>query len=393
MKKAVMYGAGNIGRGFIGQVFSLSGYEVAFVDVNMAVIDALNAEKSYPLRIVTNEGETNTKVENVYGVNGNDIEAVSKTIAEADIMATAVGVNILKFIAPVLAQAFTYRWESGNMTPLDVIVCENKIEANEYLKGLIAEKLDEKGKALLEEKIGFVEASIGRMVPVMTAEQKAEHPLLVLVEPYCELPVDKSAFKNTIPDLVNLQPFSPFEFFIKRKLYIHNMGHATSAYLGALKGCSYIYEAMGYDNIKDCVKAAMLESAAMLSKDYDVPYAELEAFVCDLIERFGNKALGDTIVRVGGDPKRKLSDADRFFGAVKDCVKAGLPFDHIICGIAAAMYFCPETDATAPEIQAEIAEKGVRSFVLARVAELDEAQQTKVCDAIVAAYNAIGAAK
>lgn len=390
MKKAVMYGAGNIGRGFIGQVFSLSGYQVSFIDVNMTVIDALNAENAYPLRIVSNEGETNTVVKNVCGVNGNDIEAVSKAIAEADIMATAVGVNILKFIAPVLAKAFTYRWESGNTSPLDIIVCENKIEANEYLKALIAENLDDNGKALLNEKIGFVEASIGRMVPMMTPEQKAEHPLLVLVEPYCELPVDKSAFKNTIPDLVNLQPFSPFEFFIKRKLYIHNMGHATCAYLGYLKGCKYIYEAIAYDDIKSTVTAAMLESAAVLSKEYGVDYKELEAFVYDLISRFGNKALGDTVLRVGGDPKRKLSEADRFFGAIKDCAKEGLPFEHITCGVAAAMRFCPETDATAPEIKAELAEKGVTNFVLSRIEELDNNQKDIVCNLISDTYNRLG---
>ena len=54
--KAVMYGAGNIGRGFIAQLFNLSGYETCFVDVNMDVVNRLNEEGKYPL-FITDKGE------------------------------------------------------------------------------------------------------------------------------------------------------------------------------------------------------------------------------------------------------------------------------------------------------------------------------------------------
>ena len=45
MNKAVQFGAGNIGRGFTGQLFSESGFEVVFVDVVQSLVDLLNERK------------------------------------------------------------------------------------------------------------------------------------------------------------------------------------------------------------------------------------------------------------------------------------------------------------------------------------------------------------
>ena len=45
MKKAVQFGAGNIGRGFIGALLSQSGYHVVFADVVDKIIDKINEDK------------------------------------------------------------------------------------------------------------------------------------------------------------------------------------------------------------------------------------------------------------------------------------------------------------------------------------------------------------
>ena len=76
-----MYGAGNIGRGFIGQLFSQSGYSVGFIDINKEVIARLNQDKEYPVEIVTTEGVVEDVVKNVFGIDGTDIELVSEEIA------------------------------------------------------------------------------------------------------------------------------------------------------------------------------------------------------------------------------------------------------------------------------------------------------------------------
>ena len=132
--KAVMYGAGNIGRGFIGQLFSQSGYETAFIDVAPAVIEQLNTQHEYPVRILYKEGYEESMVKNVSCVDGKDPEAIADAIAEADVMATAVGVNILKFIFGNIAGGLRKRWQDPDKAPLNIIICENLIGADKYLK-------------------------------------------------------------------------------------------------------------------------------------------------------------------------------------------------------------------------------------------------------------------
>ena len=236
MKKAIMYGAGNIGRGFIGQLFFESGYEVSFIDVNVTVIDKLNAEGQYPIYITNGEKYDTHIVKNVKGIDGRDVNAIANAMAEADIMATAVGVNILKFIAEPFAAGVKCRMEKGIKAPLNVIVCENMIEADKYFADLVKNHLNEAEQAYFDEYIALVEPSIGRMVPATPKEISEQNILAVCVEPYCELPVDKHAFKGEIPNIKNMVPFSPFDFYIRRKLFMHNMSHALTAYFGNLKG-------------------------------------------------------------------------------------------------------------------------------------------------------------
>ena len=335
--KAVMYGGGNIGRGFIGMLFSQSGYDVTFVDVAQPVITALNEKGSYPVRIVSSQGHQDVLVENVCAVNGNDQAAVADAIANADIMATAVGVNILKFIISNLVAGIRRRMELGK-GPLNILICENLMDANKVLEGMLKAELTDAEQAWFDENIGLVEASIGRMVPVQTEEMKDGDPMRVCVEQYGFLPVDKDAFKGSIPNIRNMVPFAPFDFYIKRKLYIHNMGHATCAYLGDLYGLSYIYEAIDKDEIYILVRLAMEESAQALSKKYGVALSDILCHIDDLLFRFTNKALGDTCQRVGGDPKRKLSPEDRLIGSSKLALEQGIQPCYIAIGAAAGLH-------------------------------------------------------
>lgn len=349
MKKFIMYGAGNIGRGFIGQSFSAAGYKVGFVDINAEVIDALNKDGKYPVNVVTTNKNEEYTVKNVYGIDGKDINVVSDEIAECDLMATAIGVNVLKFIAKPIAEGIKKRFENGGR-PLDIIICENLIGADEYLRGLILKEIPELSDFVCE-KVGFIEASIGRMVPVMTEEKKAGNPLRVYVEPYNVLPVDKAAFKGGIPqDVTNLYPYEPFNLFIQRKLFMHNMSHALCAYLGNLRGYTYVYQAVNDFDIRYCAFRALVSSALAVSKENGAEIKPLIDHAENLLYRFTNTALADTVERVGKDTRRKLGSNDRLIGALKLCEKYGIDATYICIGIAAGLLFSPISDVSSVEV-------------------------------------------
>ncbi|HBU11706.1 MAG TPA: mannitol dehydrogenase [Clostridiales bacterium] len=358
MKKAVMYGAGNIGRGFIGKVFSDSGYEVCFLDIDKQVLAAFNKEHAYRVHIVSDGQSHYETVKNVYAVDAGD-ERAAEEIAGCDIMATAVGVNVLPHIAATMAKGIALRMSRGGGA-LDVILAENQIDADKLMREMIYKKLDGETRSWADKNLGLVEASIGRMVPPLTPEEKAADPLLIAVEPYAELPVDALGFKNGIPPLLGLKPFTPFSFYVKRKLFLHNMGHALCAYFGYQSGYAYISDAIRDARIKKTVAAAMQCTVLALGKEYlAVPQEEITANKDDLLYRFKNRALRDTISRVAGDPVRKLRKNDRLVGAALYAMEWDIDPGSIIKGITAALFYDNKDDPGAVKIQQLLAERGI----------------------------------
>ncbi len=387
--KAVMYGAGNIGRGFIAQRFFLSGYETTFIDVNTEAVNAINEAKKYPIYVTRGTEYVPEWVENIKAVNGRDEAAVIDAIADTDIMATALGVNILPFVAPLIAKAVLARRER-NGRPLNILICENMIGSNEYLHGLVAPHIPDDAKEFFEKNIGFVCVSVGRTVPPTPEEFKAKYPLAVCAEPYSELPVDAAGFRPVgceMPPIKELVPFSPFAFFIERKLLMHNMAHALMAYMAYQRGYNYIFEAATDGEIKYIVTRALIESARALAKRHGAPLDDVLAFLEGLMVRFENKLLVDSLDRVGRDPKRKVSSGDRLVGAFKMVREQGGVPAHIAVGIAAAYLFDYAGDPAAVEITTFVKENGLAA-ALAKYSDITDPADVKMIETFYDLFRA-----
>ncbi len=162
--RAVHFGAGNIGRGFIGQLLHESGYDIVFVDVRDDVVDALKTEGRYDV-ILADEGETHITVDGVTALHSaHDAEEVTERIAGADLVTTAVGPSILPVIAPAIAQGLMERVRLGG-APVNVIACENMVGASQALKGHVLEHVPQESAGAVDEIAGFPNAAVDRIVP------------------------------------------------------------------------------------------------------------------------------------------------------------------------------------------------------------------------------------
>jgi mannitol-1-phosphate 5-dehydrogenase len=371
MKKVVQFGAGNIGRGFLGQLFYESGYEIVFIEARDEIVNLINSKKAYTLKIVGDK-PSEVLIKNVRCINSKDADAVADEVSGTNLITTAVGVNVLKFVAPSIAKGFEKRIKEGNYTPLDIIICENLMNANEIFKQMILKDLEPSCKSYADEKIGFVQAVVSRMVPVVPAGLLAGDPLLVFAEAYKELPVDKSGFRGEIPEITGVKPIDNFHAYEERKLFTHNAGHAIAAYLGYKKKYNYIYEAMKDEEIRGIVLGAIMnESGKALIKKHSFNPVDYEAHVSDLIHRFSNVALGDTVARVGKDPLRKLMPNDRLIGGAKLALEYDIKPVNFIKGIKAALGFDNPEDKAAVELQSLLEVKGM-DVVLEEVCGLDK---------------------
>lgn len=351
-----MYGAGSIGRGFLGQLFYMSGYETCFIDVDETLVNNLNKDKQYVITIATESGYESQKIKNSRAVNGMNTSQVANQVTKCDIMATAVGVNILPRIAKTIAKGIDDRASKSGL-PLDIIVCENISNGGKHLKQLVQPHI--KNIEFFEENIGFVSASVGRMVPVSTDSNSSE----IIVESYNQLPIDADSLKTDVTSIKNFIPVSPFAIEKHKKYFMHNMSHAIVAYLGFIKGYTFLWEAMNDKSISGVAERALDESISAISKYYNVETQPLRLYAKDLLKRYSNQYLRDTVIRVGRDPKRKLKPDDRLTGAALFCIENGINPEYILQGIAAAFCFNAPDDVSSPEIIKAVKESGIEAAI------------------------------
>ncbi|WP_096436722.1 mannitol-1-phosphate 5-dehydrogenase [Alteribacter populi] len=364
--KAVHFGAGNIGRGFIGQLLHQDNAEITFIDVNESVIQALNTRKQYEVILAAKENEHHT-VTNVHGINSQlEPERAVEAVASADIITTAVGPAILSLIAPLIQKGLLLR-SKRTKQPVDVIACENMVGGSEKLKAHTFEQLDPNQIHTIESIAGFPNAAVDRIVP----EQTSGDGLAVRVEPFYEWVIEESKVKRDdirIPGALYVKELTPF---IERKLFTVNTGHAAAAYVGFSHGYQTIADAMADDSVYSTVLGALKETGEMLTKKYPLfTKNEQKEYIEKVLTRFTNPELKDDVRRVGRTPLRKLGFQERLISpAIQLIERSGKP-DYLLDVIVAALNYRNASDPEAVQLHEEIVEHGVE-YVIKKHAQIN----------------------
>ena len=385
--QAIHFGAGNIGRGFIGALLTESGYFVVFADIDKNLIKDLNAHNSYEIHFLAEKERT----EEVHSFTGVSSAEVPHAIASprTRLITTAVGPTILEKIAPVIASGLKER-RLANAGALNVIACENMVGQTEMLKKYVQTHLSDEENAWLSEHIGFANCSVDRIIPAPTS-RFAKNPLDISVEEFSEWIVDETLLRAPIdPPVHGMTLTNSLQAYIERKLFTLNCGHAITAYLGFVHGLERVDQALANEKIMEDVRGALRESGAALVKKHGFDAKEHERYVERVFSRFTNPKLHDNVERVGRQPLRKLSKGDRLLGPTAMARAYDLPTDHLARGIAATFLFDVKSDSQSAEMIARINEIGIERAV-AEYTGFEEG--SKVHDEIVTAYRELKAKK
>ena len=321
MRKALCFGAGNIGRGFIAQVCQESDVRLTFVDVNETLLALISEKHEYTIHLLDEE-RTSIVISNVDAIHSQDMDKLSQAVKEVDFIFTAVGPNVLKHVGATLAKIY----EDNPHLSHSVIACENMVGGSSKLKEHVSDSL-----SVLPENVHFLDAAVDRIVPM---SQEAGS-LDVKVEPSFEWIVEtkKPLGLNGVIEVNDLEPY------IKRKLLMVNGAHAFTAYLGLIYGHEMIDEAISNPEIEKSVRGLLGEHRVFLQHTFNLNENDLIKMEDKVIKRFKNKLLQDDCVRVGRTPIRKLAKHERLSMGIDTLISLNQTphFAYLACA-AATLY-------------------------------------------------------
>ncbi len=356
--KAVHFGAGNIGRGFVGLLLHEGGYELVFSDVAAPLVDAINEVSEYTVHAV-GEGGGDTVVTGFRAINSAEHpEELIDEIAGANVVTTAVGPTVLKFVAAPIVAALALRDPSS--PPLQIMACENAINATDLLRDEIKARAGDAWDAL-EARAVFANTAVDRIVPGQPAGAGVD----VTVEPFYEWAIERPPFGDEPPNIPGAHFVDDLAPYIERKLFTVNTGHAATAYFGAQSGVDRISDALANPEIETKVAAALRETSALLEAKHGLDPDELAEYRATILRRFQNPALPDTVWRVGRQPLRKLSRHERFVGPAAEAAERGLPVEALVAAMAAALRFDDAEDEQSVQLQAQLREQDAATFTAA----------------------------
>jgi sugar (pentulose or hexulose) kinase/mannitol-1-phosphate/altronate dehydrogenase len=377
-RRAVVFGAGKIARGFISHLLTLSGYRLTFVEKNPELVDLLHRRGKYRVEIM-GAPEKSITIQNFDIYHVSEVEAVAQAIANASVVFVSIGGPNLPQIAPLLAAGLECR-DAG----INIVLGENYFQPAQWLRLLISEELSPAKRQWFAREVGIVESMILRSTIEPTDEMKALDPLSLKAQDMWEIPADKDAFVGEIPPIQGLSPKDNFQGGLIRKLFTYNCLNAIIAYMGHLRGYVLLSDAANDSEIVELAREAYRETGAALCQRYGFDPEEQKQFAAAAIAKYQRREIVDPIERNARDPLRKLARNDRLVGPACLAVEYGTKPTALSRGIAAAFLYSSPKDLASLTLQQIVQSKGIRA-ALGEVCKIDTTGE--LADLIVNSYE------
>lgn len=383
--KAVHFGAGSIGRGFIGDLLFASGYSTTFIDIDQHIIDQINRTNSYDVFIVEEDYKKKT-INNVQALSSlSEEDKVVEAIVEANILTTSVWANNLSKIAPVILKGLLAR-EKGNQPPINILACENAMFNSDILKEHILKLSD-----ITADRLGQIARFPNTAVDRLVLEDEVDGQNVIHIGKDYELVIEKNKLVDPSDQPIKGADYTNnLQKYIEKKLYIINGGHAWAGYIGYVHGYDIIQDVFHQNEIVADIRNTMIECARLLTHKYEFTLEELMDYIDFAIGRFQTPGIKDTINRVCRSPIRKLKAEDRLVGPAIQSEEYGLRCDYLLKGIAAAFLFENEEDEEANLLQQYIAENGIENAIT-HYTSID--RHSTLFDKILKEYNILSEIK
>ena len=359
---AAIIGPGRIGCGLAGELLAASGYKLVFLARNRELVNNFNRTGKYRVRLTSSDAQREIVVRGVTAVAIDDRELATSALANADVIATSVGPGNLQHIAPLIAAGLARR-----SRPTNVLAFENLMNAGPCLRRLVNKSLP---RDCPIDRHGFSGALVARAVTQRIGDLKKDEPITFLGDMPTEFVVHGPALRSPVPRIKGMIAVDNYASWALRKLYVFSAGHATTAYLGALKGYHYIHAAIRDPEIRAIVIEAMSQGQKGIAARFGEEFAGGSEHLREILSRFENPARKDPVGRVGRDPRRKLGSNERLVGAAKLAERAGILPDKLALATAAAFCFSNPADPSCGELRKSVNNTGL-DMALREICGLD----------------------
>ena len=345
MSEALIFGAGKIARGFLGQILFNAGIGTTFIDSSEALVKLMNERGAYTVNVL-GAPEKNSLVTGFRALTLSETEEIEREAKDARVIFTAMGGKNLEAAAPYIAKAVM-----SARKPVNVITCENWKRPAALLKNAIAQICP-------AAKAGFAESVVMRSAIEATEEEKNRDPLWVNVQNFWRLPLDGEALIAPLPEVPELEPMTDFGGFLERKVYTYNAANGTVSFIGSLLGLTHISEAARDGRVSEVLEKVYLETGRALSAKYDISMEAQMEFAGTSRAKLRDEVIVDTLERNARDPLRKLGPDDRLVGPARMALEYGVKPEGLATAIAAAVYYHSPGDPSAEKLEKMRGEHG-----------------------------------